>query len=266
MFIIIICIGILIALLVITVWLVLSVQRSYRMKIDQEPLLIGRSRPEGVLIDSDYGRITPSTLHPVDQHSCNACWAISSCQTVTDRLHLRGEIPDDELNYYAYHDLIVSKTPEIDGCGTGIILDTGLEMFITDGAPLMSETRDRYFNDTPVQGDAEARRYRIRDWKRLSSIPEIKLELETSGPVVAVMNLYESFNSFKGSGVYQPHPSESTDSSMAHMISIIGYDDRDNTWIIRNSYGSNFGYHGYAKTYQGDRRIGIEDHVYAPVL
>jgi len=189
---------------------------------------------------------------------------------------LRGEIPDDQLNYYAYHDIMISKTPSMDGCSSGTYLNTGLDMFVQNGAPLMSQTRDRNFNDRYYPSDLLANSYRVQRWRELTAkdpygnldiqrtVSNIKRELETKGSIVTVINIYDSFESFRGSGVYEPGASEYIDPNMSHMVSIVGYDDRDNTWIIRNSYGTSYGYNGYLKIRQGDQRMGVEEYVYAP--
>jgi len=219
----------------------------------------------GGTISNTYGRIVRGILPSVDQHECNACWAIATCQTVSDRLHLQGKIPNDQLNYYAYHDIIISHTPDVDGCATGIYLDIGLDMFVTNGAPLMSDTQDRQFNDTYIPSDINKKMYKVRGWKDISS-NEIIGELDNYGPLVGVINLYPSFNSFVGNGIYTPLPTESIEGSMSHMISIVGYDTNDSTWIIRNSYGPSFGNNGLFKIRWNDPKLGLEQYVYAPIL
>lgn len=278
MLVVIILILLLLGLLCITAILLVNILRYQKREslglnsIPVQDRTVGASRQRGIMINTPYGRVVRSKISPINQHSCNACWAIATCQAITDRLHLQGKIPNDQLNYYAYHDIIVSQTPDIDGCNTGILLEVGLDMFTTVGAPLMSQSQDRNFDDKAVAGDIHTDKIRVRGWKSLTmgntsaTIDAMKRELETGGTIVGVINLYDSFNYFVGSGVYTPDPREITDESMAHMVSIVGYDDRDKTWIIRNSYGPGFGNYGYVKIRQGDRRMNVEDYVYAPII
>ena len=295
MWIVIVLIAIIIGLLALLLWLWLRMQaisRDYAIlkgttaailttniegqDISNEPSVQIVGGSSSALVNTSYGRMVRQAVTPVDQDTCNACWAIATCQSVSDRLHLKGEILRDQLNYYAFHDIMISETPGMDGCSSGTYLDTGLDMFISKGAPLMSKTRDRNFNDRYIASDLSAKSYKVKRWRELTAkdgygnidmsrtISNIKRELETKGSIVGVINLYDSFNYFEGTGVYRPDPSEITDSDMAHMISIVGYDDRDNTWIIRNSYGTSYGYKGYLKIPQGDKRICVEEYVYAP--
>lgn len=256
MYMVLILLAIFIGLLLLTYWLL---KKSLS---NTNHVMVGRRRD--ALMYTPDGYISRYRCNPINQHDCNACWAIAICQTITDRMHLRGLLSlHDELNYYAYHDIIVDSTPDIDGCDTGIPLDVGLRMIVQEGAPLMSESRDRVFDDTPITSDLSQRRYRIDGWRHIP-VSDIKEELHSNGPVVAVINLYKSFYSFRGKGIYTPRVGESIDGGVAHMVSIVGYDDRDNTWIVRNSHGTGFGDDGYCKIGMNDRRMGISNMVYAP--
>lgn len=215
----------------------------------------------------NYDKMIPRVLPPVEQGDCNACWAIATCQTVSDRMRARGIISsNDQLNYNAFHDLIIQVTPDHDSCGNGALLETGMDMFTRHGAPLMSQTQDRRLDDRSYPGDAQARMYRTKGWRKIGpDVGSIKQEL-ANGPVVAVINLYNSFYDFVGSGIYRPRVGESVDSGMAHMISVVGYDDRDQSWIIRNSYGPSFGNRGFVKVRWNDPSLDLENNVWAPIL
>ncbi len=184
---------------------------------------------------------------PADQVDCNSCWAISVSQAISDRLRSRGTInPNDELNYYALHDWAIQFTDMEDGCRYGAIFDTGMDWSIEKGIPLMSESRDRAFDDRPVKGDMDGRLFQISDWYE-DHISNGKKILETDGSFVVNINLYDSFDNFNGSGIYRPMAGEQADPHMVHMVTVVGYNDNDQTWIIRNSYGSRWGHGGLVK-------------------
>lgn len=264
MFLILILILLLLGLLIIGIILYMNSKRT----VSIQAVTVGKSAPS-VMVGSSYGDRVRNYVGSTNQFSCNSCWAIATSQAVSDRLHLKGLIPlNDQLNYYAYHDMIVNRTPDEDGCVLGAYLETGMNSFNIFGAPLMSQTSDRQFDDKPVQSDLSVKRYTTNGWKNLSgsSIDTIKKEIDTNGTVVATMNIYDSFDNFNGDGIYTPLPGESADQSMLHMISIIGYDNTDQTWIIRNSYGSNWGHNGLVKIRWNDPKMNIEDYVYAPIV
>lgn len=208
---------------------------------------------------------------PVDQKNCNSCWAIATCQAMSDRLRLKGKISlDDELNYFTFHDYMISLTPELDNCALGAYLDTGVKMSVAHGAPLMSQTQDREFDDRYIISDIQAPTIKPRQWRKIQgrtvqeTIQLVKNELERNGSLTTMINIFNSFNNYVGATPYIPHRSESADPGMVHMVSIVGYDDRDNTWIIRNSFGRNSGFHGYMKIRQGDPLLQAEEYMYAP--
>jgi C1A family cysteine protease len=120
----------------------------------------------------------------------------------------------------------------------------------------MSETQDRDFDDRYIPSDTEARTFKARRWVKIQgrtpmeTIDAIKAELNANGTVTAMINIFDSFDHFRAVGsnyTYSPRAGESADSSMVHMVSIVGYDDRDRTWIMRNSFGRSFGLNGFLK-------------------
>lgn len=73
-----------------------------------------------------------------------------------------------------------------------------------------------------------------------------KLALQT-GPVVGCMSLRDDFLTYQ-SGVYQPVTGLVRS---IHAVCIVGYDDVDQCWIGRNSWGSGWGLAGYFKIKYG---------------
>lgn len=81
---------------------------------------------------------------------------------------------------------------------------------------------------------------------------------------MVIINLYDSFDNFHGEKAYRPIVGEKADSAMVHMLSVVGYDDRDRTWILRNSYGSGWGNHGLVKVSMDDRRVIDQGKIFYP--
>lgn len=223
------------------------------------------------LEDTDFGRIMKNRCISTNQFECNSCWAISTCQTLSDRLRYKGIIPkNDELNYYTFHDYVVSRSKGEDSCARGAEIMLGFKEMEKIGAPLMSQSRDRTFDDKYLPGDMDSKKYGVQGWTNLcckyAATQNIKKELETNGTVTATINIYDSFMKHVGKSPYEPSAFERADSAMVHMISIVGYSDNDCTWIIRNSYGPKYGYNGLVKVYQDDDKLEIDVNCYAPIL
>lgn len=71
---------------------------------------------------------------------------------------------------------------------------------------------------------------------------EIKKILKEK-PLVSVMAVYQSFLHYRR-GVY--HPLENDPFVGFHCIAVVGYDDDLGAWLIRNSWGRDWGMDGYA--------------------
>lgn len=216
--------------------------------------------------NTSYGRIIKNMCRPTDQGECNSCWAISVAQVISDKLRRKGVIPlDDELNYYALHDWAIQYTVITDGCSYGSYPTTGMEWSIEKGIPLMSQSKDRAFDNTPVPGDMSGKLYSIEHWFE-DDISNLKRVLETMGSTIININLYDSFDNFVGPGIYRPMVGERYDPDMIHMVAVVGYNEEDQTWIIRNSYGESWGYKGLAKIPMDERRIIIDDKIFYPTM
>ncbi|WP_164913405.1 C1 family peptidase [Sphingomonas sp. UV9] len=71
------------------------------------------------------------------------------------------------------------------------------------------------------------------------------------GPVVAGMEVYEDLASYVG-GIYQQVAGTYRGD---HAVCIVGYDDADQCWIVRNSWGTGWGEGGYFRIAYGQCRI-----------
>lgn len=84
--------------------------------------------------------------------------------------------------------------------------------------------------------------FRIKSWRKVDDPDEIK-KLLKHGPLVTVMAVYQSFLHYK-SGVY--HPLKEDPFVGFHCITVVGFDDELGAWLIRNSWGEDWGMNGYA--------------------
>jgi C1A family cysteine protease len=96
---------------------------------------------------------------------------------------------------------------------------------------------------------------RAGSWRFLTSIEEIKTEIITNGPISAGMATFEDFSFYKGD-IYIHTTGRQTDH---HAVVILGwgYDARYNSeyWILRNSWGEDWGERGYFKILFGNYEV-----------
>jgi hypothetical protein len=67
------------------------------------------------------------------------------------------------------------------------------------------------------------------------------------GPIVAQLNVYEDFRDYTG-GVYEHVWGEPLG---VHVVAIVGYNEIENYWIVKNSWGTGWGESGWFKIRYG---------------
>jgi C1A family cysteine protease len=96
-------------------------------------------------------------------------------------------------------------------------------------------------------GDADSRSFKIAGAIQPTSADgggsadEVKAALK-NGPLVTTLDVYADFLTYS-TGVYQH---VTGDKLGGHAVSIVGYDDSRSAWLIRNSWGPDWGDHGFA--------------------
>ena len=89
------------------------------------------------------------------------------------------------------------------------------------------------------------------------SAAKVKAAL-AQGPLVTTLTVYEDFMVYS-SGIYK---SVSTKSVGGHAVSIVGYNDQERYWIVRNSWGADWGENGFIRVSYDDKS-GIGDSTWA---
>lgn len=80
------------------------------------------------------------------------------------------------------------------------------------------------------------------------------------GPVVTTLDVYADFMAY-GGGIYKK---SSNDYLGGHAVSIVGYNDAERAWIIRNSWGATWGEQGFGRvSYDDISGIGDETWLYS---
>ncbi len=81
----------------------------------------------------------------------------------------------------------------------------------------------------------------VNGWHTTSGVENMKNALYAYGPILATMYVYDDFFSYR-SGIY----SYATGSyAGAHAVLVVGYDDTQQCFIVKNSWGSNWGEGGF---------------------
>jgi hypothetical protein len=78
-------------------------------------------------------------------------------------------------------------------------------------------------------------------WVNHSNITAMKQALIEHGPLVICIHFWNDFFVYLG-GIYKHHDGQTAG---GHVVAIIGYNDKQNCWIVKNSWGTKWGERGY---------------------
>jgi hypothetical protein len=195
-----------------------------------------------------------------EQKKCSACWAISVAAVLESRVLITSHTPDQDFNLS--EQALVSCDNNNLGCMGGW-LDRALSYLQTTGIPL--ETDAPYTSgETGINGACTAamqqNTYRVTSFENVAtSVESIKRALIQYGPLYTQFYIFEDFMYYE-SGVYR-HVEGYIEG--IHAVAIVGYDDAEQSWIVKNTWGPDWGESGYFRIRSGTNECEIEEQVYA---
>lgn len=232
-------------------------------KAEEVPFLAFTQQPLPIPKEFDWRKVKPECFTPPKhQMNCGSCYIFAPIAAFESRLCISsgGKIKEE----ISQQD-VLSCAENHYKCSGGLITDTWefLEKYGAcsykckpyisfDGSvPACKSKCDSFFSfytkwkaqkDTLIQfGFNETR---------------LKYEIYTNGPINAFMETWEDLAAYK-SGLYFHTTGKLTD---PHAITIVGwgYDEnyKSDFWIIRNSWGPDWGENGYLKVLKGLYKIG----------
>lgn len=221
----------------------------------------GKPLPQGITAKSPHWdwRIVGVTV-PIRKQKCANCWAYAT-QALYELAVIRqlGYAPINTSEQF-----LVSNGDS--GNCTGGYFQNGIRFLQSFGS--MGE--DTY-PDTGTDGTKIPDFANLKPWQkpiltygfanpgvRLPTVDEIKKAIVVYGPVAVSMNATEAFKLYTD-GVFDEDENTETD----HAVVIIGWDDSKSAWIVRNSWGNDWGNtagygteRGYAYIKYGSNLIG----------
>jgi len=200
-----------------------------------------------------------------EQGGCGSCYAFGNIAALESIVKIKLDRSD--LNVDLSEQFIVTCGTEwceddgIKGCDGAKIIpsyefieDYGaipecFFRYISAGSgPYIGSCSDKY-------SDWEDFTVKIKNWGFVGSNRDnIKNALVEYGPLPASMVVYDDFNSNYNGGVYE-HLGDESEENTNHRVTIVGYDDSQNCWICKNSWGTDWGENGWFRIKYGDCRI-----------
>ena len=206
-----------------------------------------------------------------DQGSCGSCYAFSAIANI-EGLYYTKFGKNKEFS----EQMIVDCDTEDSGCNGGLMELTF--DWIKDNGGIMSMA------DYPYKGRKQAcksdkSKYDpnvvVTGWEKLGDPDEtwspvdedeIKEYLYAKGPLAIAMNADPL--QYYSSGIINYNARQCDPDGMNHAVTLVGYGTYNGTpyWLVRNSWGKNWGEKGYFRVYRGTGVCGINQYITTAIL
>ena len=195
-----------------------------------------------------------------DQGRCGTCWAFATVATVETNHRIRHGA-DYNFSEQSVHDCArIEDRPCPQGGG---IRSRAYRHMLDTGLP--AEMSVPYTESNNSCSSHPSTDYKIRDFgfvggpghEEWPTTDELKQALCDHGPVAASVRVTFDFSNYRGDMaagkfVFDEFASGNTN----HAITIVGWSDKLDAWLIRNSWGTDWGLDGYMWIKYGSNGIG----------
>lgn len=201
-------------------------------------------------------------LTPIrNQGSCGSCWAFSTVAAFEGNIYIKDNVSRDLSEQF-----LLSCNRDSYSCNGGwwahkYHYDTTIPNDPNPGA-VYEATFPYVAYDAPCNAPY-TRPYRLNNWFYISgagSIPSVdalKNAIYQYGPVSVGVCAGPVFQNYRG-GIYSTNESSYCGSNQInHAVNLVGWNDAENTWILRNSWGTGWGESGYMRIARGVSNIGL---------
>jgi C1A family cysteine protease len=197
-----------------------------------------------------FGKVTPIR----DQGACGSCWAFGTAGVMESALLIQNNVNVNISEQYLVscnnsgysckggwwaHNLHSSSSGK-NSNPPGAVMESDFPYSATNG------TCSKIYNHP----------YRLAKWNYVGaygipSVDALKAAIYNYGPI-AVGVCSAGFSSYTG-GVYTQN-----NKCVDHIVILVGWNDADQTWILRNSWGTYWGESGYMRIRWGVSNVGYE--------
>lgn len=205
--------------------------------------------PEGMSLPPSFDWRAQDGVTPIkNQGNCGSCWAFCATAAFESQILIYSGLEED-LSEQA----VVSCNLEGDDCGGGW-METAYDIFVDEGA--VRETCMPYHEvdtDPCLRAPCEVAAYLDSYYYVDDTVEAIKTAM-LGGPVACAIAACGGFSSYTG-GCYEENCSE-----INHGVLLVGWDDNmcggDGAWIMKNSWGPDWGDGGFMYIKYGSCYIG----------
>ncbi len=210
-------------------------------------------------------KITPVKYQGV----CGSCWAFTSAAVLESNFYIRRnwnlDISEQSILDCAeavqpqYRGGQVVNVKSKAGSCQGGWYGPVFEYYKTSSAALENQAPYQYKEASCTP--SRTTKYKIMAWgyvKPTAGIPEVKEMKEALckyGPIAACVKVTPAFQAYK-SGIFDEFADCSGERDINHAITIVGWDDSKGAYLVKNSWGTQWGEKGYVWIKYGCNNIG----------
>jgi C1A family cysteine protease len=190
-----------------------------------------------------------------NQGGCGSCVSFCSCATIESAVRIKLQNPNYGIDL---------SEGFMQFCGGGSCGGWGL----TSGLSFAQSTGVTDEACMPYQAtNMNCAASRCSDWQnRLTKISgftghstmDARKTAVAAGPVLAGMEVWSDFFAYSGGVYVKSSAAQRLSPPGYHCICVIGYDDNQQCWIIKNSWGANWGEGGFGRIRYGQADILID--------
>ncbi|NLE44228.1 MAG: hypothetical protein GX620_05870 [Chloroflexi bacterium] len=199
-----------------------------------------------------------------DQGQCGSCWAFATVAPLEAWVRYAGGVTNVNLS----EQYLVSCNVDGWNCTVGGWYAHKYHLNVysppeTEAGAVLESAFPYQANDVAC-GGPYGHPYRIASWQyvgtssSVAATSAIKQAIYDRGPVPASVCVGPQFSNYSG-GVFATDERgvcDIQDSSTNHGIVLVGWDDAQGVWILRNSWGPEWGESGYMRITYGTSRVG----------
>lgn len=184
-----------------------------------------------------------------DQQKIGSCCAVSLCGALEFLVNKNGQASKRLSPLFLFYNArkMSDSTDQIDGTMTPHANAAVMAFGVCDEAmwPYREETARQA---PPKNAYTEATEFEAVQYARLGSTDEVKATVSGGLPVMFAADIGMGyFDEAARTGRMPAMGSIEDGRPCAHAMLIVGYDEDDKTWLVRNSWGEAFGERGYLR-------------------
>ena len=249
-------------------WVAGETSKSH-LSLEEKRALLSQTRPEldeganllrgnprmDYLNTFDWRNNNGNWVTPIkDQSSCGSCWAFSPVSVVESRIKIALNNSNYNIDLSEQDLISCSDAGDCYGGWDG----SALEHMENEG--IVKESCFQYSGEDESCDNRcdnwENELVKVLDYNLISaSSSDIKQAINDYGPVTVYMAVFEDFYDYT-EGVYTQQYGWYLD---LHAVSIVGYNDNEGYWIVKNSWGTGWGEDGFFRIAYSENVLNFDE-------